>query len=132
MLKNTSDDLPSSSRQMWAQKRRIMEAQKVYFRPDGVRSSWRSRVFSIGLTMFDHGVRWMQLHHRGRGNALNIELVSHCVPLSNLPRPFDGYRILHLSDTHLDCLPELARIVPDLLAGVEVDLLALTGAMWMI
>ena len=45
----------------------------------------------------------------------------------DLPPAFDGYRILHLSDTHLDCLPELAAVAARLLAGVEVDLVALTG-----
>jgi len=47
--------------------------------------------------------------------------------LPDLPKSFDGYRILHLSDTHLDCLPELATVASRLLAGIEVDLLALTG-----
>ncbi|MBV9968054.1 MAG: metallophosphoesterase, partial [Alphaproteobacteria bacterium] len=34
---------------------------------------------------------------------------------------------LHLSDTHLDCLRELATVATGLLAGNEVELLALTG-----
>jgi hypothetical protein len=45
----------------------------------------------------------------------------------DLPPIFDGYRILHLTDTHLDYLPELAAVAGRLLAGIEVDLLALTG-----
>ena len=105
----------------------MMEAQKVYFGPDGIRSSWRSGVFSVGLKIFDQGARWARLHHRGRRNALDIQLVDRSVWLPDLPPAFDGYRILHLSDTHLDCLPELARVAARLLDGVEVDLLALTG-----
>ena len=49
------------------------------------------------------------------------------VPLPGLPLSFDGYRILQISDTHLDVLPELVAAARHVLAGVEVDLLALTG-----
>ncbi|MGH7033546.1 MAG: metallophosphoesterase, partial [Stellaceae bacterium] len=46
---------------------------------------------------------------------------------SELPRAFEGYRILHLSDTHLDCLPNLATVARAMLKSVEVDLVVLTG-----
>lgn len=69
----------------------------------------------------------MRLHHRGRRNALDVQLVTRSVWFPNLPEAFDGYRILHLSDTHLDCMPELAEVAADLLAGTEVDLLVVTG-----
>jgi predicted MPP superfamily phosphohydrolase len=49
------------------------------------------------------------------------------VALRGLPTAFDGYRILHVSDTHLDALPDLVAEAQRVLAGLEVDLLALTG-----
>jgi predicted MPP superfamily phosphohydrolase len=104
-----------------------MEAQKAHFGPDGARSSWRNRIFSVGLEMFHRGARLVRLHERGRRNALDVQLVSRSVWFADLPQSFDGYRILHLSDTHLDCLPDLAKVAGRFLAGVEVDLLALTG-----
>jgi predicted MPP superfamily phosphohydrolase len=117
----------ASARQVWAEKRRVMEAQKAHFGPDGARSLWRSRIFSVGSEIFHRGARLVRLHERGRLNALDVQLVSHSVSFADLPQSFDGYRILHLSDTHLDCLPELAEVATRLLAGVEVDLLVLTG-----
>jgi predicted MPP superfamily phosphohydrolase len=117
----------SSPRQVWGERRRLMEAERAQFGPDGRRSLWRTRVFSAGLATFYTGVRLLRLHRRGRRNALDIQLVTQSISLSDLPRSFDGYRILHLSDTHLDCLPELATVASRLLAGIEVDLLALTG-----
>jgi hypothetical protein len=104
-----------------------MEAQKVQFGPNGARSLWRSRIFSVGLTIFHGGVRLVGLHERGRRNALDVQLVTRSFSFPDLPQSFDGYRILLLSDTHLDCLPDLAIVAARLLAGVEVDLLALTG-----
>jgi predicted MPP superfamily phosphohydrolase len=116
-----------SLRQAWAERRRIMEAQKVQFGPDGARSVWRSRIFSAGLVMFHRGVRFVRLQERGRRNALDVQLVSRSFSFPDLPPSFDGFSILHLSDTHLDCLPDLAMVAARLLAGIEVDLLALTG-----
>ena len=114
-------------RQVWAARRRLMEAQRAQFGPDGPRSLWRNRVFSAGLSAFYAGARLFGLDERGRRNALNVELVTRSISFPNLPKSFDGYRILHLSDTHLDCLPELTAVATRLLAEIDVDLLALTG-----
>ena len=59
-----------------------------------------------------------------RANALDLRCVAFEVRLPGLPSSFDGYRLLHLSDTHLDVLPELVPVVHGLLDGAEVDLLA--------
>ena len=116
-----------ASRQIWAAQRRRMEVQNRQFGPEGPRSLWRNRVFSAGLAMFYAGARLLRLDRRGRRNALDIQLVGRSISFPDLPRAFDGYRILHLSDTHLDCLPELAAVASRLITGIEVDLLALTG-----
>src|SRR5262249_1113209 len=116
-----------SERQAWVERRRTMEAQKVQFGPDGVRSLWLNRVFSVALALFHSGIRLVGLHGRGKRNALDVQLTARSFFLPALPRSFDGYRILHLSDTHLDCLPELGTVAARLLDGVEVDLLVLTG-----
>ena len=47
--------------------------------------------------------------------------------VAGLPAAFDGYRILHVSDSHLDILPSVADAAARLLDGIEVDLLAVTG-----
>jgi len=117
----------STSRQVWVERRRLMETQKAQFGPDGPRSLWRNRIFSAGLSSLYGGVRFFGLDGRGRRNALDVRLVTRSISFPDLPQSFDGYRILHLSDTHLDCLPELATVAAGLLAGIEVDLLALTG-----
>jgi len=104
-----------------------MEVQNTQFGPEGPRSLWRNRLFSAGLAMFYAGARLLRLDRRGRRNALDIQLVTRSISFPDLPRAFEGYRILHLSDTHLDCLPELAAVASRLITGVEVDLLVLTG-----
>ena len=95
--------------------------------PDGPRARWRHRLFSILLKAFGYGLRWTPFHRRGVGNALDLRLTEFEISLPGLPIAFDGYRILHVSDTHLDNLPAIAEVASRLLDGVEVDLLALTG-----
>jgi uncharacterized protein len=124
---NSEADGSSLPRQVWAERRRLMETQRAQFGPDGPRSLWRNRVFSAGLSTFYAGARLFGLDRRGRRNALDVRLVTRSISFPDLPQSFDGYRILHLSDTHLDCLPELATVAAGLLVGIEVDLLALTG-----
>src|SRR5438477_4821574 len=114
-------------RQIWAERRRHMEKQGVQFGPDGPRPLWRNKAFSAALKIVYTGARLLRLDERGRRNALDIELVTRTVSFPDLPLAFDGYRILHLSDTHLDCLPEIAVVGARLLADIEVDLLVLTG-----
>lgn len=98
-----------------------------HFGPDGARPSWPGRVFASGVRMFGLGARLVGIHARGRRNALDARLVTVSLSFPDLPPAFDGYRILQLSDTHLDFLPDLSAIAARLLAGIEVDLLALTG-----
>lgn len=46
---------------------------------------------------------------------------------SKLPRAFDGYRILHLSDIHFDRLPGIERVVAEMTQRLDTDLAVLTG-----
>jgi predicted MPP superfamily phosphohydrolase len=125
-----SDDVATSrcpEVEAWAEQRRRMEFGPHWIGPDGPRSKWRTKAFSMALGVFARSVRFAGLYGRGRRNALRPELVAFDLPFHSLPASFDGYRILHISDTHLDALPKLGAVAAELLAGVEVDLIALTG-----
>jgi uncharacterized protein len=104
-----------------------MERHKAHSGPDGPRPSWRGAIFDAAQQVFHLGARLAGVHSRGLRNALNIRLVEFSLSFPDLPDAFDGYRILHLSDTHLDWLPDLTAVATRLLVGIEVDLLALTG-----
>jgi predicted MPP superfamily phosphohydrolase len=111
----------------WATGRRAILAGRYWIGPDGPRPRWRHRLFSILLGIFGQALRLTPLFARGRRNALDLELTRLEIGLPGLPASFDGYRILHVSDSHLDILPPVAEAAERLLAGIEVDLLALTG-----
>jgi len=111
----------------WAIRRRAMETARCRSGPDGPRPRWRHSVFSALLRVFERGLRLTPLYRRGLRNALDLRLSEFEVSLAGLPAAFDGYRILHVSDTHLDNLPAIAEVAKRMLDRVEVDLLTLTG-----
>jgi len=67
------------------------------------------------------------LQEKGLQNALDVRLEEQTFYFPDLPQSFDGFRILLLTDLHLDGLPgltdELARQIRDM----EVDLCLLGG-----
>jgi predicted MPP superfamily phosphohydrolase len=64
---------------------------------------------------------------RGRTNCLDVRVITREQRLANLPPAFEGFRLLHLSDLHLDCLPELAGRLIHLIGQTPHDLAVVTG-----
>lgn len=67
------------------------------------------------------------LYARGTRNALSPVVRRLRVEFRHLPAAFDGYRILHLSDLHIDALPELADVVARTVRGLSADVCLMTG-----
>lgn len=63
----------------------------------------------------------------GYRNALNVGVTETEVAFDRLPKAFDGYRILHISDLHIDGVPELLPILIQAVEPLEYDLCVLTG-----
>ena len=67
------------------------------------------------------------LYRRAQRNALAIELRENEVPVAGLPRAFDGYTILHLSDLHLDISASFTEALLQSIQPLRYDLCVLTG-----
>lgn len=63
----------------------------------------------------------------GRQNCLDLRLEQVEYSFAQLPPPFDGLRLLLLTDLHLDGLPELVPAIADTVADLEVDLCLIGG-----
>ncbi len=98
-----------------------------------------ARILGHGLNFF-HIENWYSVHsfigyclrlvglyHRGKINACNIELKENKLSFANLPAEFDGFKILHLSDLHLDMHPAATHALIEKLMSVDYDLCVLTG-----
>ena len=67
------------------------------------------------------------LWNRARQNSLRYQVVERTVPLPRLPDSFEGFRILHLSDLHIEGIPDHGKTLRALLGELEYDLCVLTG-----
>ena len=67
------------------------------------------------------------LYGRGRRNATQIKLRRHDVISSGIPKAFDGFTILQLSDLHVDMSKGAMIKLATMLPNIEYDLCVLTG-----
>ena len=113
--------------EQWAARRQAILAGRHWSSPNGLRPRWHHGAFSLVLEILGRGLQLTPWYARGVRNALDLELTQLELKVTGLPAVFDGYRILHVSDSHLDILPSVADAAARLLDGLEVDLLAVTG-----
>ena len=127
-----------------------MSAQKDCTTHLGARSDWRTRRETLErgkakhtpvrvyrrryLGLFDHlvgifgqALKLAGLFERGRRNALAIEMHEFDVAVASLPKAFDGFRIMQISDLHIDGLPGLCAAICRLIDEIQVDVCVLTG-----
>jgi uncharacterized protein len=89
-----------------------------FFDPD----NWYS-VHSV----FTHALKLTGLYQLGSKNAKRIQLRHNHIELPDLPTSFDGFRILHLSDLHVDMNLGVMRRMTELIPGLKYDICVLTG-----
>ncbi|MEO8129054.1 MAG: metallophosphoesterase, partial [Bryobacteraceae bacterium] len=73
------------------------------------------------------GLAMLGLLGRGQRNALSPVVRRMQFSFDSLPEEFCGFRLMHLSDLHIDGVPGLAERVAELVSGIEVDLCVMTG-----
>jgi predicted MPP superfamily phosphohydrolase len=117
----------SDMRGGWAAARTAMEAGTRKHTPRGVHRRRQWPLFEAALAGFGVALRLTGLYRRGVMNALDIALTEIELEFSDLPAPFDGYRVLHLADLHLDAHPALAKRAAALARRAQCDLCVLTG-----
>jgi len=89
------------------------------------RSHWD--LFLRLLKIFVFLLKIAGYYRKGYGNAKTIMVNELSLEFSNLPDAFQGFRILHLSDLHIDSIPGFASLIIEKIAGLRFDLCLLTG-----
>ncbi len=88
--------------------------------------------------LFRHEKQWLRpliklglqasgLYGRGVQNALRPVVRNLQLTFDNLPDAFDGYTLLHLSDFHIDGIPDLVAPLSKLLRDLHPDVCVITG-----
>lgn len=104
-----------------------------------IQSHHVARLFGAGKTWFHienirtlHNIirrtlRIMGLYRIGHRNTLSLQVEQNEVFFKDLPEAFDGYRILHISDTHIDGNPDLLAVLQNKIQSLSFDLCVFTG-----
>lgn len=105
----------------------------------GIEQDGEVRVFGQGRTFF-HPENWRTLtrllrtglHLSGlRGwaqrNARRIHLHHNQVVVPHLPLAFEGFRVLHITDPHLDLAEDVPHVLSEAVRHLDYDLCVLTG-----
>jgi predicted MPP superfamily phosphohydrolase len=105
----------------------------------GIEKDHEAQIFGQGLNFF-HIENWYSIHAvirgalrltglyaRGRRNAERVELRHNNFAFPHLPRRFDGFAILHISDLHVDMNAGAMRRLIELVRGLDYDICVLTG-----
>ena len=105
----------------------------------GIETDHEAQLFGQGLNFF-HIENWYSIHTvirtilkltglywRGRRNAERIVIKTNTVQCARLPALFDGFTMLHISDTHVDMSQRAMRNLCELVSALQYDVCVLTG-----
>lgn len=116
----------AAGRDGWRARRAAMERSGRKHTPFGSKRT-NSRLNRIAYDALYRGLRLTGIGQVGTANALAIERREIEITCPQLPAAFDGLRLLHLSDLHVDCIPGLDEAIVEAIAGTAPDLAVLTG-----
>jgi predicted MPP superfamily phosphohydrolase len=120
-------DTKKENRRRWAFNRAAMESNPLRRTQDN-KKSWKKfswfNYFAKGFELF---IRFSPLYQRGIKNA-GTPVVKHVdLDFDLLPPEFEGYSILHLTDLHLDFIPENTERICEQIKSIGPDLCVMTG-----
>lgn len=105
----------------------------------GIETDHEAKIFGQGINFF-HIENWYSIHsvirtalklvglyRRGRINAARIQIKHNDFHMKRLPKSFDGFTLLHISDLHVDMSEEAMQRLTELLPTIDYDVCVLTG-----
>ena len=105
----------------------------------GIETDHEAQIFGQGITFF-HIENWYSIHSviratlwlmglywRGRKNAEKIQVKHNHILTKTLPKRFDGFTLLHISDLHVDMNEGAMRRLTELISDMTYDMCVLTG-----
>jgi predicted MPP superfamily phosphohydrolase len=105
----------------------------------GIEREHEAQVFGQGLNLFhienfplSHllitaALKISGLYWLGERNAAQVRLRKNDILSDRLPKSFDGFKILHLSDLHADMSQPALKKVAEITKSIDFDICVLTG-----
>jgi len=120
-------ELRKDKRLVWAATRSVLENVGFLRNKNGKKSRSRWDLFLRLLGIFAVLLKITGYYRKGNGNAKTISVTYLTLKYPNLPAAFHGFRILHLSDLHIDSIPGFATLIRDRIKDLKFDTCFLTG-----
>ena len=114
-------------RRIWTITRSLLENNTYKRKKYGRKSKSHWPLFVRLAHAFGLILKTLKLYQRGHRNAKNVVVREIDISFTDLPESFDSYRILHLTDLHLDFIEGLADIICDKIRHLQYDLCVMTG-----
>ncbi|MCF8227718.1 MAG: metallophosphoesterase [Bacteroidales bacterium] len=112
---------------IWATMRAVIETDRFKRKKSGKKSKSHWNLFQSLLNYFVLLLKLSGLYRRGLRNAKNIRINKAVFEFNSLPLSFNGLKILHLSDLHIDTLPGIEDLIIEKIRPLEYDLCLITG-----
>jgi predicted MPP superfamily phosphohydrolase len=123
----TRQGLETGPRALWKKRRASLEWEDYTAWRRGTDGFWLYKLKHRAVLLFGTLLKATGFYKYGYRNALNIQTRRLSLNANALPEAFDGYRILHLSDLHLDSMEDLAGRIAWAVAPLACDLCVITG-----
>ncbi|MCB9831584.1 MAG: metallophosphoesterase [Planctomycetes bacterium] len=108
-----------------ALRRRELEGRPQFF---GDGRKWIPlTVLDPVMSLIRRGLEYCGLYDPMARRATHFEIVQHDVWLRGLPEAFEGLRVLHLSDLHIDSFAGFGRRLIEAITPLAYDLVVITG-----
>ena len=107
-----------------------MEVEEKFARAGGkvkCKSFFRRHEKKIVKPLVAAGLKFLNLYDRGMREALSPVVTELELGFPNLPRAFDGFRVLHLSDLHIDGVDGLTEVLVPMIEDIDHDVCLITG-----
>ncbi len=122
-----TETVRKEKRLIWAVNRSVMENIGLIHKQSGKKSKSHWNLFLALLKIFAFLLKLTGHYRKGYGNAKTITVNEIAMEYPNLPAAFEGFRILHLSDLHIDSIPGFTAFLVDKVKALEFDICLLTG-----
>ena len=121
------NDIEKNQRLIWAVTRSVLETDNFKHKRHGQKSKSRWNLFTRALRLFVFVIKMLGLYRQGLSNVFKIQIKQYRLAFPNLPAAFDGFKILHLTDLHIDCVSGLEDAIIEQIKKADFDLCVLTG-----
>lgn len=120
-------DTQAGRRLVWALTRSILEADNYKHLRFGKKQKSRWSLFNALISLFGGCLKTVRLYQRGYRNATRMVVNREHIHFNDLPTPFHGYTLLHLTDIHTDFISGYDNVICESLQNLSYDACVMTG-----